>query len=392
MRKLMAVVFMASAAVALAQVTPSGTNIRTFPPELNAGATGGSGPVLDSSVEELFSPSLTGVLAQRINDNGEMVGWGFIGPNAQAAIYRGGAWVQLGTQAPYDLSAGFGISPSGATVGFAFHAAAGPDNQWRAYYTAVGGTTLIYDTVFQPIVPHHDAFLYAINDALDRTGCKNRDDDIFPDPHNAALWKDGSATLFDTHAAILAAAGGGNPLLDFTCARAINASGNTAGEFQSSSAPQRGWFMTYAGAVTILGPFPGSTPPYLTNARGMNASDVVVGEGRLNGSWTADHAMKWSAGVFSSDGAREHPGAPFNSRPNDINSLGDTCGMMFLGVGEHAYISIGGVAYDLNDYHSENVVLQECLGLNTSRTMVTRGYHNATPATTRYYRVQWAGP
>jgi hypothetical protein len=169
----------------------------------------------------------------------------------------------------------------------------------------------------------------------------------------------------------------------------MNILGNVVGEYQPSSAPQRGWLYTESGStITILQI---NASNYLINARAMNDSGVIVGEGRKTG-YIADFSLKWESGVLTSDGSREWvgPNSPaFNSRPNDVDSHGHTCGMIFKGDGEHAYISIDNVAFVLDTLviSPSTTVLQECLGMNDSHTMVTRGYDTGTPSTTRYYLV-----
>ena len=124
-----------------------------------------------------------------------------------------------------------------------------------------------------------DSFAYAINDSGAIVGCLNRYDDEFPDPHRAFVYANGSVT--DLHALLAA-----NPVLDFTCARDVNTAGVVVGEYQSSSAAQRG-FLYRNGAVTLLAQ--GATA-YLSNARAVSDSGKVVGEGRRAG-FTADHAV-----------------------------------------------------------------------------------------------------
>lgn len=368
-------------------------DIRTYPPSGVGGIAGGSGPFPDEgALHYVFATEMEAgtplgpAVTQKINNNGEIVGWFLIGADAQPAIYRSGAWVDLGPLAPYTIGASFGISPSGATAGFSFVSLPGPDNNWISHYSVSGGTTVINDggpgEGVGDIPP--DSFSYAILDNLDRVGCLTRYDDLFPDPNRAFKFVHGTSTLIDLHALIAAI-----PLSDFTCARDINLSGNVVGEYQPSFAAPRGWLYTDSGGTITILQLDASN--YLSNARAMNDSNMIVGEGRKTG-YTADFSLKWEAGVLTSDGSREWvgPNSPaFNSRPNDVDAHGHTCGMLFKGDGEYAYISIDNVAIVLNTLviSPSTVVLGECLGMNDLHQMVTRGYDTGTPATTRYYYV-----
>ena len=239
---------------------------------------------------------------QRINNNGQVAGWVYVGPDAHAAIYSNGAWRDLGVPAGDQLSTLFGINNAGAAVGFSFASLPGPDNRWQAILAPANATAVQALSVLAP-----DSFAYAINDSGAVVGCLNRYDDIFPDPHRAFLYANGSVT--DLHALLAT-----NPTMDFTCARDVNNTGVVVGEFQSSSAPQRG-FMYRNGAATLLAQSPTA---YLTNARAVSNAGKVVGEGRLAG-FTADHALVYdvATGAITSLGL-ETTGA-FNSRPNDVN-------------------------------------------------------------------------
>ena len=259
---------------------------------------------------------------QRINNNGQVAGWVYVGPDAHAAIYSNGAWRDLGVAAGDQLSTLFGINNAGAAVGFSFASLPGPDNRWQAILAPANATSVQALSVISP-----DSFAYAINDSGAIVGCLNRYDDVFPDPHRAFLYANGSVT--DLHALLAT-----HPTMDFTCARDVNNAGVVVGEFQSSSAPQRG-FMYRNGAATLLAQSPTA---YLSNARAVNNAGKIVGEGRLAG-FTADHALVYdvATGVISSLGL-ETTGA-FNSRPNDVNGAGAVVGTMFLGVGEHAFLA-----------------------------------------------------
>jgi probable HAF family extracellular repeat protein len=309
-------------------------------------------------------------VAQRINDNGQVAGWVYVGPDAHAAIYSGGAWQDLGVPAGDQLSALFGINASGAAVGYSFVSLPGPDNRWQAIWAPAGSSSVQALSVIAP-----DSFAYAINDAGAIVGCLNRYDDIFPDPHRAFLYQNGS--LSELHTLLVS-----NPTLDFSCARDINNAGQVVGEVQPSSAPQRG-FLYQNGTATLLAQ---SATAYLSNAKAISNTGTIVGEGRLPG-FTADHALAYNVatGTITSLGL-EATGA-YNSRPNDVNSQGDVVGMMFLGVGEHAFLASGGQVLDLNDLlpTGSDWVLQEAVSINDSGQIVGRGYLASSPTVTRYF-------
>jgi probable HAF family extracellular repeat protein len=315
---------------------------------------------------------------QRINNNGQIAGWVYVGPNAHAAIYSNGAWLDLGVPAGDQLSTLFGINNAGAAVGYSFAALQpGPDNRWQAILAPANATAV---QALSELAP--DSFAYAINDDGAVVGCRNRYDDIFPDPHRAFVYTNGSVT--DLHALMAT-----NPTYDFTCARDVNNAGVVVGEFQSMSAPQRG-FMYRDGAVTLLAQSPTS---YLTNARAISSSGKVVGEGRLAG-FTADHALVYdvATGTIASLGL-ETTGA-FISRPNDVNTAGAVVGMMFLGVGEHAFLASAGQVTDLNDLLPAGTewVLQEAMSINDAGQIVGRGYLTSSPTVTRYFLMDAAPP
>jgi probable HAF family extracellular repeat protein len=310
---------------------------------------------------------------QRINNNGQVAGWVFVGPDAHAAIYGNGAWRDLGVPAGDQLSTLFGINNAGAAVGFSFVSLPGPDNRWQAILAPANATSVQALTVLAP-----DSFAYAINDGGAVVGCLNRYDDVYPDPHRAFLYANGSVT--DLHSLLAT-----DLSLDFTCARDINNTGVVVGEYQSSSAPQRG-FAYRNGAVTLLAQ---SSTSYLTNARAISDLGKVVGEGRLPG-FTADHALVYdvATGTISSLGL-ETTGA-FNSRPNDVNAAGAVVGTMFLAVGEHAFVTSPGHVTDLNDVLPAGTewVLQEAMSINDSGQIVGRGYLTSSPTVTRYFLMQ----
>ena len=204
---------------------------------------------------------------QRINNNGQVAGWVYVGPNAHAAIYSNGTWRDLGVPAGDELSTLFGINNAGrrrlllrVTRGRGGQPLAGDP---RAGERHVGAAL----SVISP-----DSFAYAINDSGAVVGCLNRYDDVYPDPHRAFLYANGSVT--DLHALLAT-----NPT-DFTCARDVNNAGVVVGEYQSSSAPQRG-FVYRNGAATLLAQ--SSTGAYLTKASAVSNAGKVVGEGQLAG-------------------------------------------------------------------------------------------------------------
>ena len=70
-----------------------------------------------------------------------------------------------------------------------------------------------------------------------------------------------------------------------------------------------------------------------------------------------------------------------------MNGPGAVVGMMFLGVGEHAFLASGGQVKDLNDLLPAGTewVLQEALSINDSGQIVGRGYLTSSPTITRYF-------
>jgi len=339
-------------------------------------ALGASAAPANAQTPSYSIVELAGV-PQRLNNNGQIAGWVFVGPDAHAAIYSNGAWRDLGVPAGDQLSTLFGINSAGAAVGYSFASLPGPDNRWQAVFAPANATAVQALSVLAP-----DSFAYAINDSGAVVGCLNRYDDVFPDPHRAFLYANGSVT--DLHALLAT-----TPLLDFTCARDVNNAGVVVGEFQSSSAPQRG-FLYRNGSVTLMAQSPTA---YLTNARAANDTGKAVGEGRLAG-FTADHALVYdiATGTITSLGL-ETTGA-FNSRPNDVNNAGAVVGMMFLAVGEHAFLTSSGQVTDLNDVLPAGTdwVLQEAMSINDSAQIVGRGYRTSSPTVTRYFLMQSTAP
>jgi probable HAF family extracellular repeat protein len=313
---------------------------------------------------------------QRLNDSGQIAGWVYVGADAHAAIYSNGVWSDLGVAPGDQLSALFGLSNAGAAVGYSFAALPGPDNRWQAIVAPAGASAVQALSVIAP-----DSFAYGINDGGAVVGCLNRYDDIYPDPHRAFLYAGGS--LIDLHA-LLSPPPTQTPF-DFTCARAVNTSGAVVGEVQLASAPQRG-FLYRNGAVTLLQQ---NANTYLSNARAVSDAGKVVGDGRL-ASFVADHALVYdvATGAISSLGL-EATGA-FTSRANDVNDQGDVVGMMFLTVGEHAFLASGGQVHDLNDLlpAGSEWVLQEAFSINDDGDVVGRGYLSSAPTVTRYFLMQ----
>ncbi len=315
-------------------------------------------------------------VAQRLNDNGQIAGWVYVGPDAHAAIYSNGAWQDLGVPAGDQLSALFGINSAGAAVGYSFVSLPGPDNRWQAISVPAGATSVQALSVIAP-----DSFAYAINDSGVVVGCLNNYDDNYPDPHRAFLYANGSVT--DLHALLAT-----QPTLDYTCARDVNNAGDVVGEVQQANAPQRG-FLYRNGVATRIE----QGASFLTNARAVSNAGKIVGEGRLVG-FTADHALVYdvATGTIASLGL-EATGA-YNSRPNDVNSRGDVAGMMFLGVGEHAFLASGGQVFDLNDLipAGSEWVLQEALSINDRGQIVGKGYLTSSPTLTRYFLMHASAP
>jgi probable HAF family extracellular repeat protein len=317
-------------------------------------------------------------VAQRMNDNGQVAGWVFVGPDAHAAIYSNGTWRDLGVPAGDQLSALFGINNAGAVVGFSFAALPGPDNRWQAIWAPAGATSVQALSVLAP-----DSFAYAINDSGATVGCLNRYDDVFPDPHRAFLYTNGSVT--DLHG-LLSPPATQTPF-DYTCARDVNTTGVVVGEVELSGRARRG-FVYRSGVVSRLE----QGTSYLVNARAINSSGKVVGEGRLAG-FTADHAVVYdvATGAISSLGL-ESTGA-YNSRPNDVNTLGDVVGMLFRSVGEHAFLASAGQVYDLNDLiPAGDWVVQEAVSINERGDIVGRGYRMSSPTVTRYFLMESTSP
>jgi len=317
-----------------------------------------------------------GGVPQRLNNAGQIAGWVYVGADAHAAIYSGGSWLDLGVPAGDQLSALYGINNAGAVVGFSFASLAnGTDNRWQAIWAPAGATAVQPLSVLAP-----DSFNYAINDSGTIVGCLNRYDDNYPDPHRAFVYANGS--VLDLHTLVTTPPGPGD--YDFSCAFDVNKDGVVVGEFQLSGNPTRG-FVYRNGTVTRLG----QGTSYLTTAKAISSTGKVVGSGRLAG-FSADHALAFdvATGAYASLGL-EATGA-YDSHANDVNTNGDAVGMMFLNVGEHAFLSSAGHAFDLNDLipAGSGWVLQEAFSINDGEQIVGRGYLSSSPTITRYFLMQ----
>lgn len=359
----------------------------TYPPAGVKGVLGSSGAAEITAVELTCNGGPA--VPSAINDAGEIAGWCFDGIDAEAAIFRGGAWVRLGEPTPaggWTATSAHNMSPSGAVSGFAF----GPSpNTWGAFHAPAGATALTLDAVFGGggnIPP--DGFAYGINNSLNRVGCINRYDDVFPDPHRAYFFVHSGSVFDELTDEFLALIPAWNDSQDYSCLRDLNESNVAVGEIQPSALPARGFvYDRGTDAITVLGPLT-FTYPALTNAKEINESGTVVGEGRLVG-WSADHAMQWKAGVFSSAGVKESIFAPTSSKPEGLNDLGDSCGLMVIGGADNAYFADSNkVVVNLNLLKGlGQVTLRECRGINNRREMVVSGIHSGSPGTTRYYKV-----
>jgi probable HAF family extracellular repeat protein len=317
---------------------------------------------------------------QRINSSGQIAGWVYAGADSHAAIYSAGAWRDLGVPAGDQLSALFGINDAGAAVGFSFAALPGPDNRWQAVWAPAGASAVQALSVIAP-----DSFAYGINAGGAIVGCLNRYDDIYPDPHRAFLYAGG--TLTDLHG-LLSPPATQTPF-DFTCARDVNDSGVVVGEVQLASAPQRG-FMYQSGVVTRLEQ---GGNRFLVNARSVSNAGKIVGDGQLPG-YVSDHALVYDVASGTISGLGVEASGAFNSRGNDINDAGDVVGMMFLAVGEHAFLASQGQVFDLNDLIPAGTewVLQEAMSVNDDGDIVGRGYLTSSPTVTRYFLMQAPDP
>jgi probable HAF family extracellular repeat protein len=313
---------------------------------------------------------------QRINNNGQIAGWVYVGADAHAAIFSGGAWRDLGVPSGDQLSSVWGINSAGAAVGYSFASFPGPDNRWQAIWAPAGATAVQSLSLIAP-----DSFAYAINDGGTIVGCLNRYDDIFPDPHRAFVYA--GTSLTEIHALLAV-----NPANDYSCARDVNNDGVVVGEVQMSNATRRA-FVYRAGVASRID----LGTSYLVTARAVSNAGKVVGEGRRAG-FAADHAVVYdvAANTISSLGL-ETTGA-FNSRGNDVNLRGDVVGMMFQATGERAFAAFAGQVYDLNDLlpAGSDWVLQEAFSINDGGAIVGRGYLASSPTVTRYFLMQATAP
>jgi hypothetical protein len=229
-----------------------------------------------------------------------------------------------------------------------------------------------------------DSFAYAINDSDAIVGCLNRYDDVYPDPHRAFLYASGSVT--DLHS-MLSPPATQTPY-DFTCARDINAAGVVVGEVELLSSPRRG-FVYRNGVVSRIEQ--GSS--YLVNAKAISSTGKVVGEGRRP-AFTADHALVYDVATSTISSLGVELTGAYSSRPNDVNTAGEVVGMMFLSVGEHAFLASGGQVFDLNDLipAGGEWVLQEAFSVNDAGQIVGKGYLTSSPTVTRYFLMQATEP
>jgi probable HAF family extracellular repeat protein len=243
-----------------------------------------------------------------------------------------------------------------------------PDNRWRAIATSADGASVQALSALTA-----DSFAYAINDSGVIVGCRNRYDDIYPDPHQAFVYFEGTVTnLHDLLA---------QTPYDFSCARGVNRAGDVVGEVQSASAPQRG-FVYRNGVAKRL-----ETPTgYLVNARAINDLGKIAGEGRLVG-FSADHALVYDVGTGAITSLAIEASGAYNSRSIDINGRGDVVGMMFTSIGERAFLASGGQVHDLNRLiqAGSEWVLQEGLSINDHGQIVGRGYRTSSPTVTSYF-------
>lgn len=322
-------------------------------------------------------------IPRSLNSSGEIAGWVFVGSGAHSAIYRDGGWVDYGVLPGDQVSALYAINDAGAAVGFSFASLQPPiypdtyaDNRWRAALVPEGATAI---ETLSGLAP--DSFAYGINESGVIVGCLNRYDDAYPDPHRAFVYANGVVT--DVHAQLT---GGNGALFDFSCARDVNDAGVVVGEVQLQNSPSRGYFYQN-GVAVMLGPSTyTSTQPYLTNAWAINSEGKIVGEGRLVG-FASDHALVYDVATGSFTSAGVEASGAYNSKPNDINAAGDVVGMMFLPIGERAFLATNGQVVDLTDQITAGTdwVLQEAQSINDSGQIVGRGYRTSTPTVTRYF-------
>jgi len=318
----------------------------------------------------------------RMNDNGDIAGWVFVGANAHPALYRGGSWQDLGVPPGDQLGVLLGINGSGAAVGWSFFTDGAPfpdtDNRWSAIRAPAGAsaTELLSD-----LTP--DSFAYAINDVGAIVGCRSRYDDSFPDPNRAFLLTGGGVS--NLHATIVAAARPGNPSPgdnDHTCAFDINTAGDIVGYVSLPGENQHG-FMSRAGVVSVLAR---DFQTFFSNAKAINDAGKVVGEGILPG-FAAPHALAYDAGTRAISSLGLEAKGASTSTANDVNGLGDVVGTMTVAGQEHAFLVTAGQAFDLNALlpSGSDWVLQQAYTVNRQRQLAGVGYRTGSPGTTRYF-------
>ncbi len=334
-----------------------------------------------------------GAFGMRINNSGEIAGWrNDLGDWAQPAIYRGGAWQVLDLPAGEFLGALFAINDSGAVAGFTFWTNSPPpypnpnappvvDNRWRAAWAPPSATALelLAD-------PPADSFVYGINDGGAMVGCRNRNDDAYPDPHEAFLVPVAGGAMTDLSTLVIAALRPGSPIqggFDFTCARDIDNAGVAVGEAQLQNEPSVA-FRYGNGSVTPL--VVGASR--LSSARAINESGLIVGEGPGSPSG-ASHALVYdsSTGTISSLGL-ESKGAA-SSVALDVNDHGDVVGSMTFGASfpphERAFIATRGQVFDLNELipPGSDWVLKRAHSINNEGQIVGVGERESSPGVER---------
>jgi probable HAF family extracellular repeat protein len=318
----------------------------------------------------------------RLNDNGDIAGWVFVGANAHPAIYRGGSWQDLGVPAGDQLGVLYGINSNGAAVGWSFFTDGAPypdtDNRWSAIRAPEGASST---QLLSELTP--DSLAYAINDGGAIVGCRSRYDDSFPDPNRAFLLTGGSVT--NLHATIVAAARPADPTPndnDHTCAFDINAAGDIVGYVSVSGENQHG-FLYRAGVVSVLAR---DFQTFLSNARAVNDAGKVVGDGILPG-FGAPHALAYDARTRAISSLGLEAKGASSSTANDVNGLGDVVGTMTVAGQEHAFLATAGQAFDLNALlpSGSDWVLQQAYAVNRQRQIAGVGYRTGSPGTTRYF-------
>jgi probable HAF family extracellular repeat protein len=338
-------------------------------------------PTAPASAQPRYSVVELQGVAQQINNSGQVAGWIFVGSAAHAAIYSNGSWRDLGVPAGEQLSVLNGINDAGAAVGFSFVSlpppanSTDPDNRWQAVLAPAGATAVGPLAAIAP-----DSFAYAINDAGAIVGCLDNYLDLFPDPHRAFVYANG--TLTELHGLLTP-----QPDSDFTCARDVNASGAVVGEIDASGF-RRG-FLYRNGVATRLD----QGQRFMTMARAINGAGRIAGDGQLPG-FSAEHALTYDVATASFASLGVEATGAFASQGNDINARGDVVGTMQLNVGEHAFLASGGRVYDLNDLIPAGTgwVLQDALSVNDRGQIVGRGVLASSPDVVRYFLLDASAP